>query len=178
MGKSRKSFSADFKARVALEALKEEKTLAELATEHKVHPNQITRWNKDLVRNAVKAFSVSSEISFAEEEKLKTPLYEEIGRLKGSGPTFQAAPSKVTDGMRPMWEPAPGWRFFPTLPNPAIIRKLPSRTYSFEEVIKTKGHSSPMSSSMDLPLSTTAPLYSISNFIGSIAVIFGSQYQP
>jgi putative transposase len=82
MGKTRRSFTADFKARVALEALKEEKTLAELAATHKVHPHQITRWKKDLVRNAGKAFCDSSEISSADEEKLKTPLYEEIGRLK------------------------------------------------------------------------------------------------
>ena len=82
MGKTRRSFTADFKARVALEALKEEKTLAELAAAHKVHPHQITRWKKDLVRNAGKAFSDSSEISSADEERLKTPLYEEIGRLK------------------------------------------------------------------------------------------------
>jgi len=82
MGKPRRSFTADFKARVALEALKEENTLAELSAAHKVHPNQISSWKKDLVRNAGKAFSDSSEISSADEEKLKTPLYEEIGRLK------------------------------------------------------------------------------------------------
>ena len=82
MGKSRRRFTADVKARVALEALKEDKTLAELAAEHKVHPNQITRWKKDLVSNAGKAFSDSSEISAAVEDKIKTPLYEEIGRLK------------------------------------------------------------------------------------------------
>ena len=82
MGKNRRSFTADFKARVALEALKDDKTLAELAAEHKVHPNQITRWKKDLVSNAGKAFSDSSEISSVEEDRIKTPLYEEIGRLK------------------------------------------------------------------------------------------------
>lgn len=82
MGKIRRSFSADFKARVALEAFKEEKTLSTLAMEYKVHPNLITKWKKDLVENAGKAFGESNEISEAEEDSLKTPLYEEIGRLK------------------------------------------------------------------------------------------------
>jgi len=82
MGKVRRSFNADFKARVALEAFKEEKTLANLAMEYKIHPTLITRWKKDLVENAGKAFGDSNGISEAEEDRLKTPLYEEIGRLK------------------------------------------------------------------------------------------------
>jgi transposase-like protein len=49
MARSRRRFSAEFKARLALEAIKGQRTATELAGEHKVHPNQITTWKKQLL---------------------------------------------------------------------------------------------------------------------------------
>lgn len=82
MKRSRRSFSENFKASVAIEAVKGIKTLSELATEYKVHPNQISEWKKQLVTHAPDLF-VSGKLKTAvNEEELTSPLYEEIGRLK------------------------------------------------------------------------------------------------
>jgi len=52
MGTKRRSYSDRFKARVALDAVREVKTISELASEHQVHPSQISTWKKLLVSNA------------------------------------------------------------------------------------------------------------------------------
>ena len=67
MKRKRRSFLEKFKAKVAIEAIKGIKIISQLATEYKVHPNQISVWKKQLLLNA---------------EELTAPLYEEIGRLK------------------------------------------------------------------------------------------------
>jgi transposase len=56
MQQHRTRHSADFKAKVALAAISESKTLAELATEYQVHPTQITRWKQELIENASDLF--------------------------------------------------------------------------------------------------------------------------
>lgn len=83
MGKSRRRFSREFKARVALEALKEQKTMSQLSSEYGVHPNQISMWKKELIEKASQVFDTGgSAVDPSVEEGLKAPLYEEIGRLK------------------------------------------------------------------------------------------------
>ena len=52
----RKSFTNEFKAKVSLEAVREQKTISELATEFEVHPNQIGLWKKQLMEGAVDLF--------------------------------------------------------------------------------------------------------------------------
>ena len=75
-------FTDKFKAKVAMEAVKGVKTLAELASEYQVHPNQISDWKKRLHQNAPEIFSGSRDGRAKSEEELTAPLYEEIGRLK------------------------------------------------------------------------------------------------
>ena len=78
----RKSFSADFKARVALEAIKGERSLSELASHYEVHPNQIRKWKKRLLEEMSGIFSDKRRKEKQTEEGDKAKLYEEIGRLK------------------------------------------------------------------------------------------------
>ena len=57
MKKERRKFSAAFKAKVALEAIKEKETLQQLASKFEVHPNQITLWKKEFLEGAEQIFS-------------------------------------------------------------------------------------------------------------------------
>lgn len=82
MSKKRRQFTSKFKAQVGLDAVRGVKTLAELATEHKVHPNQISTWKKQLVAQAEELFTRGKNSAGQTEEDLTAPLYEEIGRLK------------------------------------------------------------------------------------------------
>ena len=78
----RRAHSDKFKAKIAIEAIKGIKTLPELATEYKIHPNQISTWKKQLQMNAEELFSRGKKSRAKTEEELTAPLYEEIGRLK------------------------------------------------------------------------------------------------
>ena len=82
MSKKRRTFSDKFKAKIALEAVCGVKTLAQLAAEHQVHPNQISKWRKILVSQASELFTAEKSSSARTEEEITAPLYEEIGRLK------------------------------------------------------------------------------------------------
>ena len=67
---------------MALDAAKGLKTLAELSSEYKVHPSQISEWKKQLLLHAPGIFSGHKNMRSKTEEELTAPLYEEIGRLK------------------------------------------------------------------------------------------------
>ena len=82
MRQKRKRHTDEFKARVALEAVKGVQTLSELSSAYRVHPTVIGHWKRKLVRDAAMVFSGSSGRSGKTEEELTGPLYEEIGRLK------------------------------------------------------------------------------------------------
>ena len=82
MGNKRRKFSNDFKARVAIEALKSQKTTTQIAAEYKLHPGQVTAWKTQLRDAASGIFSTSVSTESKNEEQLTAPLYEEIGRLK------------------------------------------------------------------------------------------------
>ncbi len=78
--KRRRSFDDSLKARVALEAIKGEKTISELAGIYEVHPNLIRQWKKHLLENAPSLFSKKKEQCSKEQENLTDELYKRIGR--------------------------------------------------------------------------------------------------
>ena len=78
----RKRYAAEFKAKVALEAIKAEHTLSELASRFKVHPNQVGQWKRQLIERAPELFGQDARRGAMDEEALTAPLYAEIGRLK------------------------------------------------------------------------------------------------
>ena len=70
------------KAIIAIEALKEGRTLAELGNEYEIHPNQIGRFKKRLLENAEQIFSKEVKNREKQLEKEKEELYKQIGQLK------------------------------------------------------------------------------------------------
>ena len=82
MGRTRLKHSKEFKAKVALEALKGIQSLSELAARHKLHPTQIVQWKKQLLENAPAVFERGRSSGVADADDLTAPLYQEIGRLK------------------------------------------------------------------------------------------------
>ena len=83
MKKSRRKFTAAFKAKVAIEAIKGIKTISELAQIYQVHPNLITHWKKEFLANAGKVFSAVKD-GADEVKKLKKEneeLIHQIGQL-------------------------------------------------------------------------------------------------
>lgn len=82
MSMKRRRFNASFKAEVALETLKGNKTINEIAAERRVHPNQVTTWKKQAVQGLPKVFEEGHGRKDSEEERLAERLYEQIGRLK------------------------------------------------------------------------------------------------
>ena len=82
MARIRKRHSPAFKAKVALEAAKQAKTIAELATQFQVHPVQISQWKKQLLDGIETIFQTGSATRQDDSEKIQTELYEQLGRLQ------------------------------------------------------------------------------------------------
>ena len=82
MKNKRRNHSAAFKAKVALAAAQSDKTIAELASEYEVHPNQITQWKKQLLESLPELFSRRRQADQRDQEALTSALYQQIGQLK------------------------------------------------------------------------------------------------
>lgn len=78
---SRKKFSAGFKAKLALEAIKEQKTIAELAIAYEVHPTQIQTWKKQFLESASSVFE-GKQADSSQHAAQESRLYEQIGKLQ------------------------------------------------------------------------------------------------
>ena len=77
--KKRKQYPKEFKARVALEAIKEAKTIAELSSEYEIHSGMITKWKKQLQENICDIFIRKSEHE-PDDKQLIDNLYKQIGK--------------------------------------------------------------------------------------------------
>jgi len=82
MPTQRKHYPADFKARIALEALKGQKTVNQIASEYGVHPTQVSAWKQQLKQELPHIFSVRRSRQAEDEEALKARLYQQIGQLQ------------------------------------------------------------------------------------------------
>jgi putative transposase len=82
MLQKRKQYKAQFKFQVALEALKGLKTVNQLASEHELHPNQVSHWKRQLLEEGASIFSNSSAQTQQVATQREAELYEQIGRLK------------------------------------------------------------------------------------------------
>jgi transposase-like protein len=82
MAGKRKQHTASFKAQVALAALKGDKTINELASQHGVHPTLIHGWKKHLLAGIDEVFSNGAKAATGNAEAEKAELFEQIGRLK------------------------------------------------------------------------------------------------
>jgi transposase len=78
----RKSYSKEFKARVAMEAIKGQKTVSEIASEYGVHPNQISTWKKHLMLGASDVFSRGKDRESERLEHERGRLYQKVGQLQ------------------------------------------------------------------------------------------------
>ena len=97
MGRKRRTFSASFKAKVALSAARGDRTLAELASQHGVYPNQISAWKKQLLEGVSGLFEDGRKRS-DEESAEASALYEQIGRLKVELDWLKKTAARFDDG--------------------------------------------------------------------------------
>ena len=77
MKRKRRQYSADWKAKVALEAI-----LQEIASHYEVHPTLVTHWKKQLLEGAAEIFSNGKRAAADADEELKAELYQQIGKLQ------------------------------------------------------------------------------------------------
>jgi putative transposase len=82
MMRKRKQYSAQFKFKVALEADRGLKTINQLASEHGLHPNQVSQWKRQLLDEGATVFSPGTNHRGRDQAAPEAELYEQIGRLK------------------------------------------------------------------------------------------------
>ena len=79
---TRRKFSAEFKARVVLEAIRNQKTLAELSLQYEINSVTISKWKSEFLENMAVVFEKASSVQDEEESIEKDKLYAQIGQLK------------------------------------------------------------------------------------------------
>ena len=80
---SRRKFTAEFKSKVCIEAIKEQQTIEALAKKYEVHPTQINTWKKEFLQHSSLVFEKESTVSNADEkDQLIQALYAQIGEQK------------------------------------------------------------------------------------------------
>lgn len=79
--RTRRRFTADFKAKVALEALRCDRTIQEIAAKHQVHPNQVSVWRRQALDGLGAVFSNGAEAAGRDHEAEIKELHAKIGQL-------------------------------------------------------------------------------------------------
>ena len=82
MKRQRRQYSAHWKAKVALEAIKGQRTVQEIASHYEVHPTLVTHWKTQLLEGAAEIFSNGKRVAADADEELKGELYQQIGKLQ------------------------------------------------------------------------------------------------
>ena len=84
MSKKRRTFSAEFKAKVGLEALKEAEPIHVIASKHQVHPVQVSQWKKEVAEKLPQLFAgaTAAQRDEREREQAEKELYARIGQLQ------------------------------------------------------------------------------------------------
>ena len=78
----RKRYGAEFKAKVAIEAIKGQRTVNEIGGRYEVHPNMVSQWKKQALEQLSEVFSEVRVRKERSEEELRDQLYQQIGQLK------------------------------------------------------------------------------------------------
>ena len=80
--RQRKQYSADLKAKIAVEAVKGQRTIQEIASHYGVHPNMVTKWKKQVLDGAPEIFSSGRAQAGDDDEQVRAELYQQIGKLQ------------------------------------------------------------------------------------------------
>lgn len=80
--KNRRKFSAEFKAKVGLEALKGIEPIHAIAARHEVHPVQVSQWKKDLLERLPQVFASKGPAGVSDQAEREAQLYQKIGQLE------------------------------------------------------------------------------------------------
>jgi putative transposase len=127
MGRQRPRFTADFKAKVALAALREDKTRAELASEFEVHGNQIREWKKQLLDAWPAVFGKRRGQDAKQQEELVEALDQQIGQLKVELDWLKKSQAWTVEQKRSLIEP--DHRRIPVRRQCELIGLTPSSLY-------------------------------------------------
>lgn len=80
--RQRKTYTTAFKVKIALEAIKGQRTVNEIAAHYGVHPNQVSQWKRQAIESLPGVFSTQRQRDAEQEEALRAELYQQIGQLK------------------------------------------------------------------------------------------------
>ena len=78
----RRRYDSRFKAQVALEAIRNQQTISQIASQYGVHPNQVSKWKRRALEGLVELFSDGKERREKDQQQLIDELYRQIGKLK------------------------------------------------------------------------------------------------
>lgn len=82
MPKKRRTFTAAFKAKVALAAIRNEGTLAELASRFEVHANQVATWKRQAIDGVAQSLGDGRQVAAKEDDQREAKLFQQIGQLQ------------------------------------------------------------------------------------------------